>query len=198
MLDSSLLTLIGLVLLGAAAGLAFMLLVGRKPVRTAAAVNAGPRQPASRKLSIAAVVEQLARVGDDETTFLDRKTRRFITLRDELLAALQSDEPLETEDQPDASDLEEIRAKLRAKTLLQLPTKAQTKEFLLRERFCEKLPEGPTKEQMRKVLRAETGFRSFEAAVTRLSLAKDWRQFRDAEFARIATDWLEQNRIPFV
>ncbi len=202
--DSSLLTLLSLVGLGVVASVAFMLLVGRKPAPSRpragpepTAAAAAPGQ-ASRKLTVAALVEQLARVGDEETVFLDRKTGRFIALGDEQLGALRGDDSLETEDHPDATDLEEIRAKLRSKVLLQLPTKAETREFQLKERFCETLPEGPGKDQMGKVLRAETGFRSFESAVGRLGLDREWRAFRDAEFARIATVWLERHRIPFV
>ncbi len=193
--DSSLLTLLSLVGLGVVAGLAFMLLVGRKPAPSRPPV--GPEPTAPRRLTVTAVVEQLARVGDEETAFLDRRTGRFITLGDELLGALQGDDSLETEDHPDATDLDAIRAKLRAKVLLQLPTKAETREFQLKERFCETLPDGPGKDQMGKVLRAETGFRSFEGAVERLGLDRQWRAFRDAEFARIATGWLERHRIPF-
>jgi hypothetical protein len=50
---------------------------------------------------------------------------------------------------------------------------------------------------MGKVLRAETGFRSFESAVGRLGLDEEWRRFRDAGFSRIATAWMERHRIPF-
>jgi hypothetical protein len=193
--------LIVLVVLAAVAGLVFVLLVGRKPTGARAGAGGAPtRVPAAQprpfaRPTVAAVVEQLARVGDEETSFLDRATGRFVTLRDDLLGALQGDDSLETEDHPDASDLDALRAKLRTKVLLQLPTKAETREFQLKDRFCEGLPDGATREQMLKVLRAETGFRSFEGAVDRLGLGNQWRAFRDAEFARIASAWLQRHRL---
>ena len=196
---SSILTLGGLAGLGAVVGLAYALLVVRQHRATGrghARPPAGPAPP--RRLLLRGVVEALVSVGDDETTFLDRTSLRFVTLCDELLAELEGDEPIE--DDPidfTRAELEDLRRKLRSKALLQLPTKAETKEFLLRERFCEELPDGEIKEQMLKVLRAETGFRSFDGAVQRLGIAEQWQLRRDAEFATIAMGWLQKNGIPF-
>jgi hypothetical protein len=94
--------------------------------------------------------------------------------------------------------LEDLRRKLKAKKLLRLPTKAETKEFQLRERFCAELPEGDAKEEMQKVLRGQTGYRSFDGAVARLHIAENWNQFRDTGFAVVAVAWLQRHEIPFV
>jgi len=123
-------------------------------------------------------------------------------LADQLLAAVESDDPIEdlidetvafTETQ-----LEDLRRKLEAKKLLRLPTKAQTKEFQIRERFCAELPEGDAKEEMQKVLRGQTGYRSFDGAVARLHIAQAWNTFRDTAFAVVAVAWLERHEIPYV
>ncbi len=133
---------------------------------------------------------------------LDRTTGRLVMLADPLLAAVESDDPIEdliddtvafTETQ-----LEDLRRMLQAKKLLRLPTKAETKEFQIRERFCAELPEGDTKEEMQKVLRGQTGYRSFDGAVARLHIAQAWNTFRDTAFAVVAVAWLERHEIPYV
>ena len=204
---SSILTVIVLLALGAVIGGIYVLLLRRSGVDRAArsSVTPGktgrPGASASRLLSLRAVIDGLAIVGNEETVLLDRRTGRFVTLDNQLLAAVEGDDPVEdliddavafTE-----AELEDLRRKLRAKKLLPLPTKVETKEFQLRERFCAELPEGDAKEEMQKVLRGQTGYRSFDGAVTRLHIAEKWNIFRDAGFATVAVAWLQRHEIPF-
>ncbi len=194
LLGSSILTFVGLVGLGAVVAAAYVVLIPRRRGSTDR-----PRPAVSRpsRLSLQAVVDRLASVGDDETTFVDRGTGRLVTLGDELVANLGADEPLDEALDFSEAELEDLRRRLRSGTLLPLPTKAQTKEFQLQERFCAGLPEGPQREQMLKVMRGQTGFRSFEGAVARLGIAEQWQQYRDTAFARVAIVWLERNKLPF-
>lgn len=192
---SSILTFAGLTVLGIAIAAAYALLVVRRP---GAERPPGPSLPARPgPVSVPAVVARLAAVGDQETTFLDRGTGGFVTLGDELLAELESDEPLDEPLDFTMAQLEEFRRKLRAGTLLSLPTKADTREFLLRERFCGALPKVEAREHMLKVLRGQTGYRSFEGAVARLQIAEQWQRYRDEGFATVAIAWLRRNRVPY-
>ncbi len=50
---------------------------------------------------------------------------------------------------------------------------------------------------MQKVLCGQTGYRSFDGAVTRLRLADQWERFRDAGFSTVAIAWLQRHEIPF-
>ncbi len=194
-LASSILTFAALAALGTAVAVAYALLVVRRP---GAERPTGPTLPARHgPVSLRAIVARLAAVGDQETTFLDRSSGRFVTLGDELLAELESDEPLDEPLDFTMAQLEEFRRKLRARTLLSLPTKADTREFLLRERFCDALPEGEGREHMLKVLRGQTGYRSFEAAVARLQIAEQWQRYRDEGFATVAVAWLERNQLSY-
>jgi hypothetical protein len=194
MLASSILTFVGLVVLGAVVAGAYVFLVAR---RTAPGDRPKPVVVRPGRLSLRAVVESLASVGDDETTFVDRSTGGLVTLGDELAANLGADEPLDEALDFSEAELEQLRRKLRAKLLLPLPTKAQTKEFQLQERFCAGLGEGPAQEQMLKVMRGQTGFRSFDGAVERLGIAEQWQQYRDTGFAGVAIAWLQRNKLPF-
>lgn len=195
---SSMLTFAGLAALGVAAGLIYVLLVARGKGQVPAARMS---RAAPRTLSLQTVVNEFVRAGDDETTFLIRASGAFVTLSDELLAILESKEPVEDvidDDTPfSETQLKGLRKGLKTKSLLQLPSKAETKEFLLRERFCHELPDGEAKEQMLKVLRGQTGFRSFDGAVQRLGIDESWRRLRDAEFAKIAVAWLRKHGIEF-
>ncbi len=197
---SSMLTFAGLAGLGVVVGVVYALLIVRGKNRPQVQGATAPR-PAPRRLSVQSVVAELVRGGDDETTFLIRASGAFVTLRDELLAILESNEPIEDvidDDTPfSETQLEGLRKGLKTRTLLQLPTKAETKEFLLRERFCNELPEGEAKEQMLMVLRGQTGFRSFDGAVQRLGIDESWRRLRDAEFAKIAVAWAQKHGIEF-
>ncbi len=189
--------------MGGAVGVVYVMLVLRRPGTGAMWPVTGARSPRSetaaqpRPVSVQSVVDELAKVGDEETAFLDRVLGRFVTLSDELRSILESNEPIEDPVDYTKAELEGMRRRLRSNHLVPLPTKAQTKEFLLRERFCEALPEGEAKEQMLKVLRGQTGFRSFEAAVDRLGLADSWPRYRDERFAAVAVEWLEQRGIAF-
>ncbi len=194
LLGSSILTFLGLVGLGAVVAVAYVVLIPRRPVSSD---RPGPAVSRPRRLSLRAVVDRLASVGDDETTFVDRGTGGLVTLGDELVANLGADEPLDEALDFTEAELEDLRRKLRTRALLPLPTKAETKEFQLQERFCAGLAEGPQREQMLKVMRGQTGFRSFQGAVARLDIAEQWQQYRDTAFARVAIIWLERNKLPF-
>ena len=198
---SSILTVIGFLAVGAVVAGAYVLLL-RRSVRRSPGTSGRPAASALRPLSLRAVIDRLASVGDEESVLLDKHTGRFVMLDDQMLAAVEGDDPVEdliddtvafTEAQ-----LEDLRRKLRAKKLLPLPTKAETKEFQLRERFCAELPAGDAKEEMQKVLRGQTGYRSFDGAVTRLHIAEQWNNFRDTGFATVAVAWLQRHEIPFV
>jgi hypothetical protein len=203
------LTLLGLMSVATAAVLAYLFIPRRPPAagrRSAAgpapAAAPAPDQPVPEPvpptpLSLRAVVERMAGVGDEETTFLDPDANRLITLGDQLLAVLEDDDPIDEGGDFSQEHLLDLRQRLKSKKLLQLPTKAQTNEFQLQERFCEELPEGEAKEQMLKVLLGQTGFRSFDGAVKRLGIEEDWLRLRDAELARVAVAWLEKNGIDF-
>ena len=196
-------TFLGLAALGGAVGVVYVMLVLRRPGTGLKWPVAGARSPRSetaaqpRPVSVQSVVDELTKVGDEETAFLDRVLGGFVTLSHELRTILESNEPIEDPVDYTKAELEGMRRRLRSNHLVPLPTKAETKEFLLRERFCEALPEGEAQEQMLKVLRGQTGFRSFEAAVDRLGLADSWRRYRDERFAAVAVEWLEQRGIPF-
>jgi hypothetical protein len=215
-------TLPFLVLVGltVAAALAYFLIPRRPPKPKARAPKAAPPPPGAMPagdgagsisgeappvtpaqppmVSVRAVVERMAAVGDDETAFLDPTTNNIITLGDQMRSVLEHDDPLEETLGADQEMLLDLRNKLKAKSLIQLPTKAETNEFAIQERFCDGLPAGEAKEQMFKVLMGHTGFRSFDGAVKRLGIEAEWHVLRDAEFAAVALAWLEKNEIPFV
>lgn len=204
---SSILTVVALLAAGGLAALAYVMLLRRagtgrawQPGRTAAVAAAAAGGP--RSVSLRAVISRLAAVGDEESVLLDRPSGKFVTLGDRMLAGLEGDEPIEDlmDDTIAFSEtqLDDFRRKLRAKQLVPLPTKAETKEFQLRERFCAALPEGEAKEEMQKVLRGQTGYRSFDAAVARLHIAEQWERCRDAGFAPVAVEWLQLHEIRFV
>ena len=192
-LASSILTFAFLAAVGIAVTVAYVMLVVRRPGVERPPGRTRPAAPGP--VSLRDVVARLAAVGDQETTFLDRSSGVFVTLGDELLADLESDEPLDEPIDFTMAQLEEFRRKLRARTLLSLPTKADTREFQLRERFCGALPEGEAREDMLKVLRGQTGYRSFEAAVARLQIAEQWQRYRDEGFATVAIAWLQRNQL---
>ncbi len=198
---SSILAVIGFLAIGAVVAGAYVLLL-RWLVRRSPSSSGRPAASALRPLSLRAVIDRLASVGDEESVLLDKHTRRFVMLDDQMLAAVEGDDPVEDliDDTVAFSEpqLENLRRKLRAKKMLPLPTKAQTKEFQLRERFCDELPQGDAKEEMQKVLRGQTGYRSFDSAVTRLHIAEKWNHFRDTSFATVAVAWLQRHEIPFV
>ena len=213
-LASSTLTLLGFMALGTAAVLAYLFIPrrppssGRRPQQAAGPADASgtaapdPGQPAApppppARLALSAVVERMVNVGDEETTFLDPDGNRLVTVPDLLLAVLEDDEPIEEAIDFSEEELEDLRNKLKSKTLVQLPTKAETNEFKLQERFCEELPEGEAKDQMLKVMLGQTGFRSFDGAVKRLGIEGDWQRLRDAELARIAVAWIQKHGISF-
>lgn len=192
LLASSILTFAGLAGLGAAAAAAYFYF-GRRPAQAARPAPMPAPAPTRAAVTVRGVVEQLVTAGDHATTYLDRDTGRFVTLRDDLRADLEGNQPLDDELDSSGRDLKALRHKLKSKVLVRLPTKAETKEFLLQERFCQELPEGEARHQMLKVLSGQTGFRSFDGAVKRLGLESQWHELRDAEFARIAEAWLERN-----
>ncbi len=166
---------------------------GRARARPAA--GAVPSPPKPRRVSLRAIVDRLIHVGDEETVHYDRRSGAFVTLGDQLRAAIESGEDIDDPIDFTTEQIAAIRQRMKTGEMIMLPTKAQTREFELQERFIHELPEDGTKENMLKVMRGQAGFRSFEGTVKRLGLEKRWRSFRDAAFAQIASDWCRKHGI---
>ena len=98
---SSILTVVVLLAIGAAIGGVYVLLLRRSAVGRATVSSGGPDSTgrpgtsAPRPLSLRAVINRLGAVGDEETVLLDRPTGRFVMLADQLLAAVEGDDPVE-------------------------------------------------------------------------------------------------------
>jgi hypothetical protein len=148
-------------------------------------------------VSLRELVDEIVEAGDDETTWLDRTTGEYVTLSEELRAAIENHEELPESGEYDRPRLESIRAKLGSGQLVELPTPFEIGEYSLRERFIALVRSPEQREQLQRALREQSAFHSFEGAVRRLGIAQEWYRVRDGEFAHVALRWLARHGLDY-
>ena len=74
-----------------------------------------------------------------------------------------------------------------------MPTARDIHEWEILRKFA--LAQEEHSDELLDAIHGAGAFRSFKAEIERLGLKDSWYTFRNSEFERIASDWLEENGI---
>jgi len=107
---------------------------------------------------------------------------------------------LDDEDPPEwAKDaIPEIRAALHSDEYVQLPDDYEIHEYTIIKDFCYEIQDEALRNELLELIRGKGAFRRFKGLIYSRDMEQQWYKFRATAFARIAKDFLEAHKIPFV
>jgi len=149
-------------------------------------------------VSIKDVVDEMDVLSDEHSAFLNRHTGELVTLsREELSAAEENDDIV---DYPEWQREMIIKAKevIESDDYLPLPSKFDIHEYHIMEDFCYAVADDRIREDLLDEIRGSGAFRRFKDAIQMNGIEEDWYSFRQEALEKIAIEWLEANKIPYV
>ncbi len=66
------------------------------------------------------------------------------------------------------------------------------------EEFIYELPEGKNQDVLARTIQGKSDFRRFKDKLDDLNLVKQWYQYRDEDYEKIARQWCERHKIDIV
>ena len=143
------------------------------------------------------VVDQMDVISDEHSAYLNKRTGELITLSMEELSAAEEEEDLEDYPEWQRELILEAREVMDSDDYLALPSKFDIHEYQIMENFCSSVEDPQVRDLLLRQIRGSGAFRRFKDTIYSFGIEKDWYAFRDAEFERIAIDWLEENEIRY-
>jgi hypothetical protein len=133
------------------------------------------------KVKLNDVLEALDFVNDETQYYYNMKTEQIVMLMDGM------------NDEEDAALREDIDENY--EDYIVLPGKYEINEYAMMENFIDELNEEDRQERLYSAIRSKGAFRRFKDSLFDLGLEKNWYQFRDDAYLKIATKWCEKNNI---
>ncbi len=93
--------------------------------------------------------------------------------------------------------IEKARVVLDSDDYVELPTKFDIHEYRIMEEFCPSLQLPQLRDQLLRKISGSGAFGRFKQAIYSLGIEEDSYQFRNAEYVRIAIEWMEENGIAY-
>jgi hypothetical protein len=81
--------------------------------------------------------------------------------------------------------------------VLELPDRAHIDEWRMMQDFAEAQDQCKCRPELLSAIHGSGAFRHFKSAIQRLGLEDAWFHYRDAEYVRVAREWLEENKIAY-
>jgi hypothetical protein len=149
-----------------------------------------------KAVSLREVVEALDLQSDELHSCLDPDTGEIITFNDEEINMAQRDDWASAPDWMQ-EQLPKIKRALEDDRMLELPDRVHIDEWRMMQDFALEDDQCPCRAELESAVHGEGAFRRFRDAVRRLGLEEKWFSYREAEFERVAKEWLEENKIPY-
>ena len=84
------------------------------------------------------------------------------------------------------------------KDYIPLPGQYDINEYRIMEEFIYELPAGKNQDVLARVIQGRGAFRRFKDKLYDLNLEKQWYQYRDEIYEKIARQWSERHKIDLV
>jgi hypothetical protein len=155
------------------------------------------------KFSLNDIVGALDLVGDEVTCFLNRETGELHHVGPEERELFEEEEDgeedLDLESLPEwqREEVELVREIYTSDKWLELPSSFDIHEWSIMERFSERQPDEAIRDELLDAIHGSGAFRRFKDAVARLDIEKEWYQFREEAFEKIARRWLESHGLEY-
>jgi hypothetical protein len=149
-------------------------------------------------VSLQAVIDEMDTFGDDFHPYLNQHTGELVTLTSEDIHAVE--EGFDLADYPEWHQhaLQKTVEVLDSDDYLPLPTKFEIDEWAIMQRFCFGVDDADLSRELQDQIHGAGAFRRFKDTLCRHDLLDTWFAYRQAAFAEIAVEWLEEHHIPYV
>jgi hypothetical protein len=143
------------------------------------------------------VVDALEAAAESSMHFLDKRTGEIVMLTDEEWKAAEEDELIS--DYPDwqRDAILKAREVQASEHFIELPGQSDINEYELMERFADEYKDQRTSAELLRSIKGKGAFRRFKDTISDLGLWAEWNEFRAKEFEGIATEWLDDEGIPY-
>ncbi|MHC4411358.1 MAG: UPF0158 family protein [Planctomycetota bacterium] len=145
------------------------------------------------------IVEVLDIQGDEDSSYLDKKTGEVISLRHDDFSAAEDGESLDNYAQWECENIQIAEKILNDchKNYLELPTKFDVNEYRIMERFCFSVQDEEICQTLCNTIRGSGAFRRFKDSIYRFGIDDNWHKYRNEALKKRAIDWCEANDIAY-
>jgi hypothetical protein len=143
-----------------------------------------------KPVKLSDVVDAMEMQGDEIVAYLDRRTGRIIMVRTDM-----GPERAAKETGEDVADLRRIEDG--DPNYVGLPDRFEIDEYDMMRDFARSVEEPGLSDELLRAISGSGAFRRFKDAVYRRGIEKQWFDFRDESYNRIARDWCDLNKVPF-
>jgi hypothetical protein len=147
-------------------------------------------------VSLRDVVEALDLESDELHSRLDPDTGEIVTFNEEE-ARIASSGQWDTAPAWMQESLPKVKRALEHDRMLQLPDRAHIDEWRMMQDFAEAQEQCQCRPELLSAIHGANAFRLFKTAVQRHGLEDSWRQYREAEYERVARNWLDEKGIAY-
>lgn len=142
------------------------------------------------------IVEAFDLQSEELRSYVDLRTGEIVTFNQEQANLAERGEwdkaPAWTRD-----SLPQIKRALQGDQMLRLPDRIHIDEWRMMQDFALGEEQCGCRAELESAVHGASASRRFREAIQRLGLEDSWFHYRQAEYERIAKEWLEANRIPF-
>jgi hypothetical protein len=149
-------------------------------------------------VSLQAVIDEMDTLGGDFHPYLNQHTGELVTLRDDEIQAAEQGDDLDGDLEWEPNAIQTARDVLSSADYLPLPSKFEIHEYAIMERFCFAVEDADLSRELQDQIHGAGAFRRFKDTLYRHNLIDVWFAYRQAAFADIAMEWLEEHHIPYV
>lgn len=143
------------------------------------------------------VVEALELAAESTLHFLDKRTGEIVVLTEEEWEAADNDELLSEYPEWQREVILKAREIQKSEHFIELPDPAEIDEYELIERFAREYEDQRTSAELLRVIKGKGAFRRFNDTISDLGIRPEWNEFRAKEFEALATEWLDEEGIPY-
>ena len=147
-------------------------------------------------VSLRDVVEALDLQSDELTSCLDPDTGEIVTFNLEEAHLAQRGE-WETAPEWMKEHLPKVKRALEDDRMLELPDRVHIDEWRMMQEFAEEEEQCKCRAELTSAVHGPGAFRRFKDAIRGLGLEDSWFRYREAAFAQVAREWLEENGIAY-
>ncbi|MFO7900018.1 MAG: UPF0158 family protein [Planctomycetota bacterium] len=146
------------------------------------------------------VLEHMEMAHPESRSLLNKRTGEFVffTEEEQRLVEDGDEEALARAPVWQREALPRVTEALESDEYVAPPDEFDIHEWSIMERFTRSVGDDQQCEALSAAIHGSGAFRRFKDTLYRLGIEDDWYRYRDAEFERIAIEWLESEGIPYV
>ena len=147
-------------------------------------------------VSLREVVEALDLQSDELRSYLDPETGEITTFNAEEANVARGGD---WESAPDwiKPQLPKIKRALEDGRMLALPDRIHIDEWRMMQDYVMEDEQCACRAELSSAVHGDGALRRFRDAIQRLGLEESWHRYRDAEYERVAREWLEERGIAY-